>query len=551
MRRIVFLSIIILAAVIRFYSLSAYPVSLYWDEAAQGYNAYSIVMTGKDEYGINFPLLFRSFDDNKMPLYIYLTAVTIKFFGLNEFSTRFVSALAGTFTVGFVILLTKNILETGEYRKKEQIIPISLICGLLLSISPWHINFSRGAFEANLALFFLVLGTYFFIKSLQGVLYLYISAVAFILAFYSYRSVLVFLPFFIIFSLIIFNRNFRKKIIHLIFFLGIITIFVSPLFVSIFFISTDKRASQVSIFNNYNQLLYQNSIKQNEEGNTIWARFKYNRRITYSYIAMNNYLSHFSPSFLFLRGDGNGRHSIDGMGMMYIFEAPFFIIGLFILHRNLKDKRLFWFILLWLAVSPLPASLTQPAPHALRSLNMLPIPQVLISSGLIYLYYLFKGYQKVIFSSCMVLLIVISFSVFTNKYKSHMISAGNEWGDGYKQLVDEVKKRYSDYDKIVITGDNWEPYIYFLYYTNYNPVLYQKNGDSTGFDKYIFGGTSWDKNKNRPTIQQLDIHSLLKQSKTLLILTTSEYNNLNTKFHKIGEIKNHNNETVYIISEKI
>ena len=51
--------ILILAAVLRFYQLGQNPPSLDWDETAHGYNAYSILKTGRDEYGYKFPLYFR------------------------------------------------------------------------------------------------------------------------------------------------------------------------------------------------------------------------------------------------------------------------------------------------------------------------------------------------------------------------------------------------------------------------------------------------------------------------------------------------------------
>ena len=84
--------IILLAASLRFIALDKIPVSPYWDEVAIGYNAYSIAHTGKDEYGKWFPLLFASYNDYKMPGEIYLSIIPISLFGLNVFSTRFISA---------------------------------------------------------------------------------------------------------------------------------------------------------------------------------------------------------------------------------------------------------------------------------------------------------------------------------------------------------------------------------------------------------------------------------------------------------------------------
>ena len=101
--------IVVFAAAIRFYQISSLPVSLYWDEVSTGYNAYSIATTGKDEFGISMPLLFKAFNDYKMPVNIYLSALPIKLFGLNELSVRFTSAFFGTLTVLITFFLVKEI----------------------------------------------------------------------------------------------------------------------------------------------------------------------------------------------------------------------------------------------------------------------------------------------------------------------------------------------------------------------------------------------------------------------------------------------------------
>src|SRR3990167_1719234 len=103
------LAIVILAAVLRFWQLGQNPPSLDWDEAAHGYNAYSILKTGRDEYGYKFPLYFRSFDDYKPPIYTYLVVPSIAIFGLNDFAVRFPSALIGVFAIMFTYFLVKEL----------------------------------------------------------------------------------------------------------------------------------------------------------------------------------------------------------------------------------------------------------------------------------------------------------------------------------------------------------------------------------------------------------------------------------------------------------
>ena len=64
--------IILFSLLIRMWKLDKYPATLYGDEQAFAWNAYNILKLGQDEYGNTFPLQFRSFDDYKAPLPVYL-----------------------------------------------------------------------------------------------------------------------------------------------------------------------------------------------------------------------------------------------------------------------------------------------------------------------------------------------------------------------------------------------------------------------------------------------------------------------------------------------
>src|SRR4030067_954837 len=128
--------IVILAAILRFWQLGQNPPSLDWDEAAHGYNAYSILKTGRDEYGYKFPLYFRSFDDYKPPIYTYLVVPSVALFGLNDFAVRFPSATLGVVAVIFCYFMVFELFKNK---------PVALLASLFLAISPWHLQFSRVA----------------------------------------------------------------------------------------------------------------------------------------------------------------------------------------------------------------------------------------------------------------------------------------------------------------------------------------------------------------------------------------------------------------------
>src|SRR3990167_2080459 len=111
--KIILLVIIIIAAILRLWNLGGNPPHLTPDEAALGYNAYSILKTGKDEYGQILPVIFKSFGDYKPGLYVYLTVPFVAIFGLTEFAVRLPSAL---FCILSVFLIFRICLKIGNWQ---------------------------------------------------------------------------------------------------------------------------------------------------------------------------------------------------------------------------------------------------------------------------------------------------------------------------------------------------------------------------------------------------------------------------------------------------
>src|SRR3990167_9682210 len=208
MRKYFFIALILMLAIfLRFFSISTNPPSLTWDEAAWGYNAYSLGTDGRDEFGKFLPLTYiESFGDYKPPLYAYLAVIPVRIFGLNEFATRFPSAFFGVLTVLITYFLTKRIFWNSRSRETY-----ALLSALFLAISPWYILLSRAAFEANVANFFIVFGVFAF---LEGVLnkkwLLVLSAISFALSFYTFNTARVVSPIMVILLAIIFRKNLWK-----------------------------------------------------------------------------------------------------------------------------------------------------------------------------------------------------------------------------------------------------------------------------------------------------------------------------------------------------
>lgn len=190
--------VVILAVVLRFSFFGVVPPALNWDEASLGYNAFSILKTGKDEWGRTMPISFEAFGDYKLPVYIYTAVPFVGVFGLNELAVRLPSMLAGVLSV---FLLYWIVLVESKNQKW------ALLSAFLLAVSPWGTFLSRVALEANLALclfligiFCLILGyklRFFAGKSESLVCYIF-SALFFGLTLFTYNSARVFVPMFLI-----------------------------------------------------------------------------------------------------------------------------------------------------------------------------------------------------------------------------------------------------------------------------------------------------------------------------------------------------------------
>ncbi len=465
--------IIIVASILRLWQLSKVPSSPDWDEVALGYNAYSIMQTGRDEYGKFLPIILRSFDDYKPALYAYLAMPTISIFGLSVFSVRLPSAIFGILTVLAVFFLVK------ELFKKDS---IALLTSFLLAISPWHIQFSRVAFEANVGVALNVFGILFFIKSFTKPWFLFLSALMWGLSLNVYQSEKIFVPLLIAVLVYVFKKEFfliRKKYL-LISFL-IFTFICLPL---IYFTLMNKdalaRAKGVSIFYN-TSLIEENTakIKRDKDNNDILGLALDNRRVEFVKNTVSGYLSHFNLNWLFITGD-TARHHAPGMGLLYLIELPFLLIGIYYLIFGNFDKRVKIFIILWFLIVPIPASVTNDVPHAVRVINFLPIVQILTAIGIVTVVTALSNLKiKYLIFPLFFISFIFNFLYYLNQYfvQQNYFHA-KYWQYGYEGIVDHVASSQKNYNKIIVsnTATMDQSYMFFLFYLKYSPHKYLLEG---------------------------------------------------------------------------
>ncbi len=475
--------ILVFAAILRLWQLGIIPPHLTPDEASLGYNAYSILKTGRDEYGELLPIVFRSFGDFKPGLYIYLTTPFVAILGLTELAVRLPSALAGILAVWLIYAISKQLYIRKASKKFifKNAEKLALFGALLLAINPWHIHFSRGAWEVNLALTFTLAGIYFFLRELDKPKKLYWPALFFALTLLTYQGAK--LSTAIVVGILIFvywkdlinveKRNYIRPII-----LGILV--ALPIFVSLFQGKTG-RLEVFSVFSYPRPQEYIQSIL--DQGNETIGDINYYvfhpESLNFKRGVLGRWFNHYSGRFLFFEGDWqNPRHSAPNHGMLLLADLVILIAGLFVILKRKSKATLF--ILMWLVLAPLPAALSRDQVHAVRSLNML-IPLVMISSfGLMGIINWLKKFPTFRFFGYTALFILYfaSFIYFLDAYFVHQpIKNAKYWHYGYKQAVQEVAKVQSEYEKIVFQQSYTQPYIYFLFFTQYDPVTYQKKAN--------------------------------------------------------------------------
>jgi 4-amino-4-deoxy-L-arabinose transferase-like glycosyltransferase len=508
---IIFTVIIIIAAFLRIWQLGAVPPSPDWDEVALGYDAYSIIHTGKDEFGKFLPVVLRSFDDYKPALYAYFAIPSVLAFDLSVFAVRFPSALFGIISAVSLFFLIRELFEKYKYRDY-----LALLSSFFLAISPWSIQFSRVAFESNVGDSLNILTVLFFIKGLKRPWLFSLSAIFAGLAIYVYQSEKVFTPL-IVFALLFIYFGKIKKINKKYIITAIITgiIVILPM---AYYILTDSgsllRVKGTSIFSYQTELLKTNTqkLETDKENNDKLGLLLDNRRIVYAKTIVDGYVSHFDPNWLFITGD-IARHHAPNMGLLYLFEFPFILFGIYLLVFGDFDKKTKFLILSWFLLAPIPASITTGVPHAVRTLNFLPTFQIFSALGVIvFVEYVLKFKRiRIPILSILLILFLFNFSYFLNQYfVQQNYYHSQDWQYGYEQAVTEVKKLEGNYKEIVISDKQPldKSYMFFLFYTKYSPAEYQKIGvnSSGGFDshhsfgRYTFRQINWKEDSNKKDI---------------------------------------------------
>ena len=460
--KLALLTILLLAAALRVYRLGDLPAGLYCDEAALGYNAYSIVKTGCDENGVRFPLFFWSFGVSyKNPVYIYAATVPVAVLGLDEFSLRLTSAAFGVATVAAVFFLCQALFSTG----------VGLLAAFALTICPWHLQFSRIGFELISFPLLFSIGVTLLVRFAQGRRTLPAAFLFFGLCSYAYAIANLFVPLFLAGFAVLYVdrlwRHWRQTLLAL----GVIVAVVAP----VLHFDLVHHVQAGAYFKNTTFI----------EPSMSWGE-----------VAQHfgrNYVQFFSHRFLFEDGDKILSHAVRGHGELYPAFLPLLLLGgaVALLRRDRAAKL----ILLWLALYPVGASLMTEIPSASRGfIGVVPFC-VLVALGagsVLWALALVLRNRSLALAAQTAALVVGAFvlapqvwhylDLYFHEYARYSAPYIEGFQYGYRDMIRYMEAQRPNYPRLLLTATRVNrPYIFTLFYRPVDPATFHRTRD-IGYD---------------------------------------------------------------------
>lgn len=487
--------IIILALGVRLYRLGSIPDGLTWDEAAIGYNGYSVWQIHRDEW-LNFmPLSFRSFGDYKAPAAIYISGLFTSLLGLSPLAVRVPFALAGVSAVIGMFGLLKTVLHSFDQKESAVLssTTLALIGTLFLACSPWHILFSRVGFESGMALSCVIWATWLLLLSQRkrtsqphwvSIGLLTSASLLFSLSPYLYHSAKVFTPVFVLFLVVLLLKNKLISVKKSLLFLLLFGVGLVPLVYDSLFGHALERGG-VSVFSQSASLLA--AVQALLAG--FWA--------------------HLLPSFLLWGATDNLRHSTSQYGVLsplhfgLLLAAVVIVLIALVRRTRFSHASLAVLSIIWILVGILPAAIGVEVPHPNRALMalagfiLLSIWTIIQLSALITQAFKNTTAQRLITVLVLVLIVgeVVSVLFFSNLYfgrYQHQLS--DAYLSGYLEAARlaydySIGKNHTEVDQVVFTSTYGQPYIFMLFANQLDSIAYH-NGVLVKFlfpDKVTIG----------------------------------------------------------------
>lgn len=471
--------IVLVGGLLRMIGLDKNPPHIGNDEISIAFDSYSLRTTGKDGYGIKWPLSFKSHRDYKAPLYAYLNMPFNWIFGNNEYGVRFLSALVGTLGILMIGLM-------GKFFKNEK---LGLMAATLLALNPKAIFASRMAYEANLAMILVSLGIYtlFLFRKNQKKWYLIVSGLFLGFSIWAYHTQKGLVPLILVLMPWLLRKEIKLKKWLLLWITTCLVIL--PIFLDFIYIQRKDPFNRASSQIWFQQASIQDYLKSSNDN-------LFKKIVKVSADPVYRYFDYLNLDFSFGKGmDLFPKNEPFNFGWFLVFTAPLLFVGLF----NMKlifGKYLDWFLTWWL-LCPIVPSLTWGEPASVRNLAFV-IPTILIMAG--GLLVIFDKNKKLF--TLLIIGILINFTYFGIAYYNHFPKiSGDNFQYGYKQAWEYIKPIESKYEKIIMesrfgnTGQySGLPELYFGYFGAFEAKdMQEKDYRLNKINKYWTRDIDWNK----------------------------------------------------------
>ena len=468
--------ILVLNFVLRFYNLGNVPNGLTVDEADIGYNAYSILKTGKDVYGRKFPLFFQSLDDYKPGFAVYSSIPAIYLFGNTDFAVRLFPAIIGSLVPVLWFFVIRLL-----YPKNQN---LAILSSILMVFAPWNIAISRATLMyIELIFFYLIFLLLFLLGIKKNSKYLPIAAFVLGLTLYVYYAAIIYLPLIIAILAIIYHKYFLKNLKTTILSILILLIISLPAFSHYLGTQSRTRFNAISVFTPDITLPTSISEMQFDKENKLpFSSIIHNRRLVYLNATLDNYLDYFNLDYLFVNSQNIRYFYVNNVGLFYFLELPFFLYGLFILFKRRRQNDLL--ILSLLLIGPIPAVITLGSPFPHRGVLFLLVIQLITALGFANFIDLMKKIRfKYIKHSLAIIVILYTLSVyfFLHQYFVHSPREftsefdNGAWFSTVRDVIPIVNANKNKYEKVIFTWlqQKLVPAVYFLFYNKVDPRILQ------------------------------------------------------------------------------
>jgi len=468
------------------------------------------------------------------------------FLGLSTFAARLPSAINGSLIGLSIFLFAKVISQKLKFKKW---LPISLTVCLLSTVLPWSFMMSRLFSHIPLMLFFICLHLYLFIKS-KTIKDDFISLIPLFIGTYYYMSMAAIAPFAIFLVFVsIYKRSSLTQKKYLI---GP-SIFIGSLFLYIFItkfgiIDPRSRGLDLAIWNDVNvtadankyrglaRLSERSIFSFNTDTEKIGNKLVFNYPISTINVFVNNYLSFFSPDFLFLKGDTILRHSTSMVGQFFPFLLPFMVIGAFIFFKN-ADKKLRSVFLVWILVSPIPAALTKDgANYLLRVITLTPFLTYFSGLGLVESISWFKNkILRIVYIAILFFVGIYStYYFYFGYFHVYPALAAQSYEYGFKEISDF---QTSNSGKMLIVWEDKYPTLYFCFWQKLSTsVCDQEKINTTDKINEIIIFTPIDKLLFSLPQTESDINSIIAKYKPKYVAIPEKYSINFPNFLKLGKL---------------